>query len=190
MSSGNSNHLKCYLLTPAQLRRTYVVRHIPMHLFELFFHNFINRTTEYYLASTERESAKMMALQYVKILAVFLLCQHAFVESAVEECSGEAEYSILGMMLGRHIFKTITGAPLGNICLRECYHDVRCQSFNFVISKETCELNNRTKEARPEDFVPNSDRYYFKRDMNRGKLMRWKPSLIHPAFSSYLKVYF
>ena len=130
-----------------------------------------------------------MALQYVKILAAFLLCQQAFVESAVEECSGEAEYSILGMMLGRHIFKKITGAPLGNICLRECYRDVRCQSFNFVISKETCELNNRTKEARPEDFVPNSDRYYFKRDMNRGKLMRWKHS-IHPAFSSYLKAYF
>ena len=145
-----------------------------MHLFELCFHNFINRTTEYYLAITEQEAAKMMTLQYVKILAAFLLCQQAFVESAVEECSGEAEYSILGMMLRRHIFKKITGAPLGNICLRECYRDLRCQSFNFVISKETCELNNRTKEARPEDFVPNSDRYYFKRDMNRGKLVRWK----------------
>ena len=113
----------------------------------------------------------MMTLQYVNILVALLLCQQAFVESAVEECSGEAEYSILGMMLGGHIFKKITGAPLGNVCLRECYRDVRCQSFNYVISKETCELNNRTKEARPEDFVPNSDRYYFKRDMNRGKLM-------------------
>ena len=73
-------------------------------------------------------------------------------------------------MLRRHIFKKITGTPLGNVCLRECYRDVRCQSFNYVISKETCELSNRTKEARPEDFVPNSDRYYFKRDMNRGKI--------------------
>jgi len=26
--------------------------------------------------------------------------------------------------------------------------------------KDICELNNRTKEARPEDFVKNSDRYY------------------------------
>ena len=113
----------------------------------------------------------MMTLQYVNILVALLLCQQAFVESAVEECSGEAEYSILGMMLGGHIFKKITGAPLGNVCLREFYRDVRCQSFNYVISKETCELNNRTKEARPEDFVPNSDRYYFKRDRNRGKLI-------------------
>ena len=29
--------------------------------------------------------------------------------------------------------------------------------FNLVISLLTCEFNNRTKEARPEDFIPNSD---------------------------------
>ena len=93
-----------------------------------------------------------MTSQCLSIVAVFsLLC----------------EYSILGMTLRRHIFKTITGAPLGDVCLRECYRDVRCQSFNYVISQSTCELNNRTKEARPEDFVPNSDRYYFKRDKER-----------------------
>ena len=33
----------------------------------------------------------------------------------------------------------------------------RRQSFNLVISLLTCEFNNRTKEARPEDFIPNSD---------------------------------
>ena len=142
-----------------------------MHLLEIFSHHFINRTTECYLTIAKLGPAKMTTLQYVSILAVFLLCRQAFVESVVEECSGEAEYSILGMMLGGHIFKKITGAHLGNVCLRECYDDVRCQSFNYVISKETCELSNRTKEARPEDFVPNSDRYYFKRDLNRGKLM-------------------
>ena len=109
-----------------------------------------------------------MTLQCIKIIAVVLLCQQAFVKSVVEECSGEAEYSISRMMLRRHIYKKITGAPLGNVCLRECYRDSRCQSFNYVISKGTCELNNRTKEARPENFASNSDRYYFKRDMNRG----------------------
>jgi len=133
------------------------------------FNNFISRTKVHYLDITE--SVKMRVLQCINITAVFLLCQQYFVESAVEECSGDAEYSILGMMLRRHIFKKITGAPLGNVCLRECYRDVRCQSFNYVISQSTCELSNRTKEARPEDFVPSSDRYYFKRDMNRGKFM-------------------
>ena len=128
----------------------------------------------YFLNLTESELEKMIYLQRIYIIAVFLLSQQSFVESAVEECSGEAEYSISGMMLRRHIFKKITGASLGDACLRECYRDVRCQSFNYVISRGTCELSNRTKEARPEDFVPDSDGYYFKRDKNRGKFMRPK----------------
>ena len=88
-------------------------------------------------------------------------------------CQGTAfqcgsEQSILGMMLRQHAFKTIKGVSLGIKCLEECNDDVRCQSFNYVISQEMCELNNRTKESRPEDFIPDSDRYYFKRDVNRG----------------------
>ena len=35
--------------------------------------------------------------------------------------------------------------------------------------KDICELNNRTKEAKPEDFVKNSDRYYITRAPKRGK---------------------
>ena len=31
-----------------------------------------------------------------------------------------------------------------------------------------CELNNRTKEARPEDFVTNKDRYYMAKGPKRG----------------------
>ena len=129
-----------------------------------------------------------MTSQCFSIVVVFsLLCQQAFVQSALEECSGEAEYSILGMMLRRHIFKTITGAPLGDVCLRECHRDVRCQSFNYVISQNTCELNNRTKEARSEDFVPNSDRYYFKRDKDRGK---WIPAMKTLVYGSLLFTYY
>ena len=102
------------------------------------------------------------------VLALF----HVLCEATAQECSPneqKREASILGVMLQRHIFKNITGATLGDVCLRECYRDVRCQSFNFVISQDMCELNNRTKEARPEDFVPNSDKYYFRRDWKRGE---------------------
>ena len=42
-------------------------------------------------------------------------------------------------------------------CVVKCREDNRRQSFNLVISLLTCEFNNRTKEARPEDFIPNSD---------------------------------
>ena len=86
-----------------------------------------------------------------------------------QDSCDKGEASILGMMLRRHIFKKITGAAFGDVCLRECFRDVRCQSFNYVFTQDICELNNRTKEARPEDFVPNSERYYFRRDLNRGE---------------------
>jgi len=105
-------------------------------------------------------------------IPILLSLFHVLCEVTAQECSPneqKREASILGVMLQRHIFKTFTGATLGDVCLRECYRDVRCQSFNFVISQDMCELNNRTKEARPEDFVPNSDRYYFRRDWKRGE---------------------
>nr|XP_058958110.1 adhesion G protein-coupled receptor E5-like [Pocillopora verrucosa] len=83
------------------------------------------------------------------------------------EAMGQPEVSKFGMMLQRHIFKRITGAGLSDVCLQECYADVRCQSFNYVFTQDICELSNRTKEARPEDYVPNPERFYFKRDYKR-----------------------
>ena len=92
------------------------------------------------------------------------------VHSAVTQYHRDTcEVSIFGKMLQKHIFKTITGAAFGDVCFRECYRDVRCQSFNYAFTQDKCELSNRTKEARPEDFIPNSDRYYFRRDMKRGE---------------------
>ena len=85
-----------------------------------------------------------------------------------QQCpGGRSETSILGWMLRGHIYKTMQ-ADLPHTCVFACYKDDRCQSLNWVISLLTCEFNNRTKEARPEDFIPNADRFYFKRDKNRG----------------------
>ena len=79
-----------------------------------------------------------------------------------------SEQSIYGWMLQRHIYKTMM-ADLGLDCLLVCRKDDRCQSFNFVMSLHMCEFSDRTKDARPEDFIPDPDRYYFRRDINRGK---------------------
>ncbi|KAL9961181.1 hypothetical protein ACROYT_G030079 [Oculina patagonica] len=106
----------------------------------------------------------MVIKQLVHISVLFVLCQ--IYGTATQQCT-EAEYSKFGMMLREHIFKKITGVSLSGLCLVDCYQDVRCQSFNYVISQYICELNNRTKEARPEDYVPDPDRLYFRRDMNR-----------------------
>lgn len=105
--------------------------------------------------------------KFYRIL-IFLGLIEFFLQLSIGELNEEREASILGMMLEKHIFKKITGAVFGDVCLRDCCRDVRCQSFNYVFTQDMCELSNRTKEARPEDFIPNSERYYFRRDKNRG----------------------
>ena len=64
------------------------------------------------------------------------------------------ESSINGMYLKGHVFKMYRDQ-----LPRECYfrreEEVTCQSYNVIIGQNICELNNRTKEARPEDFMPN-----------------------------------
>ena len=78
-----------------------------------------------------------------------------------------SQRSVYGMMLKQHIYKTAM-AGMGLECVFMCRTDDRCQSFNFVISRHLCEFNDRTKEARPEDFVADPDRYYYTKDINRG----------------------
>ena len=47
---------------------------------------------------------------------------------------------------------------------------MKCQSYNYVIKDNICEINNRTKEAKPENFVSDSERFYKKRGAHRGKI--------------------
>ncbi|PFX14163.1 hypothetical protein AWC38_SpisGene21703 [Stylophora pistillata] len=111
-----------------------------------------------------------MGVQVLFHSPVFLYLLVLFHSVITQYNSDTREVSIFGMMLQEHIFKTITGAAFGDVCLLECYGDVRCQSFNYVFTQDKCELSNRAKEARPEDFVPNSERYYFRRDIKRAHL--------------------
>ncbi|XP_066016636.1 nephronectin-like [Pocillopora verrucosa] len=110
------------------------------------------------------EMAKKVLYAVGLLIKTVLLCCTA---AQQWEATGQPEVSKFGMMLQRHIFKRITGAGLSDVCLRGCYADVRCQSFNYVFTQDICELSNRTKEARPEDYVPNPERFYFKRDYKR-----------------------
>ncbi|KAL9963762.1 hypothetical protein ACROYT_G027300 [Oculina patagonica] len=71
------------------------------------------------------------------------------------------------MMLRGHTFQTFNAQPLSTDCREACNSDVRCQSYNYVFFKDICELNNRTKEARPEDFVKDNDIYYMTKAPNR-----------------------
>ena len=112
----------------------------------------------------------MKALKQIFCMSVISVLGQVHCAVVTPQCpiGSGYEISILGWMLQGHIYKTMeANFPLG--CLFACREDDRCQSFNWVISRHLCEFNNRTKEARPKDFVSNPDRFYFRRYKNRGK---------------------
>ena len=98
-------------------------------------------------------------------VVVFLLYS-----AVTQKCpaSGRSESSIIGWMLRGHVYDTLV-AELPFTCVFKCREDNRCQSFNWVISLLTCEFNNRTKEARSQDFIQNRERSYYPRDLKRGE---------------------
>ena len=98
-------------------------------------------------------------------LLLQLLLLQSFSGLIAQQCNSEE--SIFGTMLQRHIFKIIK--PSSSLhCLQACNGDVRCQSFNYDFSDDICELNNHTKEDKPEDFIPNFTRYYYAKARKRG----------------------
>ena len=97
--------------------------------------------------------------------ANFLISRVIHIETTNEACRGE--YAVSGMFLKGHTFKTIT-VDSPTRCQILCSQDVRCQSYNFIIGKHICELNNRTKEARPGDFLDDPWRFYMKGGFSRG----------------------
>ncbi|XP_044165854.1 uncharacterized protein LOC114974569 isoform X2 [Acropora millepora] len=96
--------------------------------------------------------------------ANFFISRIIHIETTNEVCRGE--YSVSGMFLKGHTFKTIT-VEHPTRCQMLCSQDVRCQSYNFIIGEHICELNNRTKEARPEDFGDDPRRFYMKGGFGR-----------------------
>jgi len=85
--------------------------------------------------------------------------------SAGKQC--RMEQSINGMALHGFILrKFFVIAP--NECDISCKTEITCQSYNYVLEEKSCELNNRTKEARPEHFRSDRARFYIRRLSNRG----------------------
>ena len=100
--------------------------------------------------------------------SAFFLFSNTDLPKADRQCC-EGEYSVSGMFLKGHVFKTVEAHfPSDLECYRACNQDIRCQSYNVIIDEHICELNNRTKEARPEDFLHDARRFYMKRTSSRG----------------------
>ena len=94
---------------------------------------------------------------------------------------GSCQYKVLllytGMMLRGHVFQEHNAANIF-ACRLLCNSDIRCQSVNYVRSRNLCELNSRTKEARPEVYVQDADRLYLTRAIERDVELRM--SVISP----------
>ena len=110
-------------------------------------------------------------------LTIIFLISRIGILDAIGQCH-EQEQSIGGMNLGGHIFKVYrVGLPVE--CYLRCEEEVTCQSYNVVVGQNICELNDRTKEATPEDFIPDKRRFYMKRSGNRGTLEVPSTSCLH-----------
>nr|XP_058951787.1 fibrillin-1-like [Pocillopora verrucosa] len=73
------------------------------------------------------------------------------------------------MALKRSVFKrwSVT-AP--HLCDVKCGQEITCQSYNYNRKYKICELNNRTKEARPQNFLSAPAWFYIRRLNGRASL--------------------
>lgn len=76
-----------------------------------------------------------------------------------QHCKGDI-YSDYQMMLKGHTYKTIKVRRGSLDCRQACLADTRCRSYNVLFIQQICELTNSTKEASPDDFVQNNERYH------------------------------
>ena len=88
--------------------------------------------------------------------------------------------NIRGMALKGFAFKRMAvAAP--HICDILCEREIICQSYNFNRKEQICELNNRTKDARPENFRSDPAWFYIRRLNGRGKYSTLNKN--HAAYS-------
>ena len=101
----------------------------------------------------------------VQCLFLFTCCFMADCISAGKQC--RQERSINGMALQGFVFKKFLVRALPE-CDMRCEMEIACQSYNFVIGEKSCELNNRTKEAKPKNLRSDPARSYMRRLVQRG----------------------
>ena len=102
------------------------------------------------------------------IFCYFLVCV-SFTNLVAAEDQCRSEVNIRGMALKGFVFKRMTvTAP--HICDILCEREIICQSYNFNRKEKICELNNRTKHARPRNFRSVEPAWFHIRRLNgRGK---------------------
>ena len=103
---------------------------------------------------------------FVAVLFIVIMALEKYHGEIAEQCP--AQQPTYGKALNGFTFKTLLSLSVFG-CLVDCHEEDRCQSYNYVIKQNICEMNNRTKEAKPEQFVSDPDRFYMKRGAHRSK---------------------
>ena len=101
------------------------------------------------------------------VLYLASLLDQASSPSVMDADACESLQPIYGGALQHHVYQTLK-VPSSIYCLRACDDDIRCQSVNHVVRGEICELNNRTKEAKPQHFAEDHTKVYMKKFRKRG----------------------
>ena len=86
--------------------------------------------------------------------------------TAEDQC--RTEVNIRGMALKGFVFKRISAVTAPYKCDVKCEQEISCQSYNYNRAEKICELNNRTKKARPENFRADPAWFYIRRLNGRG----------------------
>ncbi|XP_067019718.1 uncharacterized protein [Acropora muricata] len=81
--------------------------------------------------------------------------------TAGEKCK-VYQVPIRGKALRGHTYKTAMAGELFR-CYVRCERDPVCKSCNFKHTQQICEMNNETKETKPNDFITEQQSYYIKR---------------------------
>ena len=84
--------------------------------------------------------------------------------------------SVLGKYLQGHVFKTTYNSLDPQHCISDCWKEnEKCQSFNYFPHLDICELNERSKENAPEDYIDREDTVYITnpRYEKRKVKLRW-----------------
>ncbi|XP_067047467.1 uncharacterized protein [Acropora muricata] len=97
----------------------------------------------------------------VALFAFYLMSLVSTSGAAGEQCK-VYQVPIRGKALRGHTYKRAKAGELFR-CYVRCERDPVCKSCNFKHRQEICEMNNETKETKPQDFITDEQSYYIKR---------------------------
>lgn len=89
--------------------------------------------------------------------ALFVMTVNTLVIMAKPKCRAVA--SIADYSLKGHIYKTIANKDVST-CIVACDNDNTCFSINYKFTNRLCELSDRTRVTKPDDFVHTPDSVY------------------------------